>query len=178
MICTVTLNPAIDRILYIREFTPNRTTRIKEKVDTLGGKGTHVSVNLSLLGCRNRAFGVDFGDNGKAIEKMMESDYIDMRFLHYENGESRTNYALIEENLNCTLVTEKGLVVPEEICLQVMERIVEETDPGDILILSGDASNTELPHMYNMIMERLEGKGVKFFLDSSADNLKEGLKKK
>ena len=49
MIHTLTLNPAIDRILYLDRFERNITNRIQRSQDTLGGKGTHVSINLKLL---------------------------------------------------------------------------------------------------------------------------------
>ena len=50
MINTLTLNPAIDKILYVDRFVKNVTTRIIEQKETLGGKGTHVSLNLSFMG--------------------------------------------------------------------------------------------------------------------------------
>lgn len=176
MICTLTINPAIDRILYLKEFSPNNTNRVKKKLDVLGGKGTHVSVNLSILQCPNKAFGLDFGQAGRMIEQMLKNDYTDMRFQHYEGSESRTNYAIIEENASCTLVTEKGNIVPKDTCKSLIQQLYDEVDPGDIFILSGDASNTEIPYMYCEIMKTLADKNVKFFLDTSSDNLIEGIK--
>lgn len=55
MIHTLTLNPAIDRILYLSRFDKNVTNRIQKTVDTIGGKGTHVSINLKILGKENTA---------------------------------------------------------------------------------------------------------------------------
>ena len=178
MICTFTVNPAIDRILYIKKFTPNNTNRVKEVKDVLGGKGTHVSVNLSLPECRNRAFGLDFGQNGRKIEEMLTNDFVDMRFLHFEGSESRMNYAVIEEDTSCTLITEKGKMVPKEICDQLVDQICDEVQEGDFFVFSGDASNTEVPHIYNQIMDRLSGRNIRFFLDTSSDSLIEGMKRK
>lgn len=178
MICTLTINPAIDRILYIKEFTPNFTNRVKQVMDVLGGKGTHVSVNLSLLKCKNKAFGISLGQNGRRIEEMLSNDFVDTQFLHFEGSESRMNYAVIEENTSCTLITEKGQMVSNEICRQLIAHIVDNVSEGDYFVLSGDASNTEMPHIYNEIMDALSHKNIKFFLDTSSDSLIEGIKRK
>ncbi len=176
MICTVTINPAIDRIIYLTQLNKDNTNRIKAAKDSLGGKGTHVSVNLSILGCDNKAFGIDFGYAGYKIEKILSREHVDVKFLHYEEGESRTNYALIEEDKTCTLLSEKGKIINKSQCEELIEKIYEETGVGDILILSGDASNTEIPLIYPEIMKRIKGKNIKVLLDSSSENLVEALK--
>ena len=67
MIHTLTLNPAIDRILYLSRFDKNITNRIQKTVDTIGGKGTHVSINLKILGKENTAFGISHGKSGQKV---------------------------------------------------------------------------------------------------------------
>ena len=52
-IYTVTLNPAIDQMIYLREFVPDITNRLTGTKECVGGKGTHVSQNLNLLGVEN-----------------------------------------------------------------------------------------------------------------------------
>ncbi|MEG1753844.1 MAG: 1-phosphofructokinase family hexose kinase, partial [Christensenella sp.] len=64
MINTVTLNPAMDEILYIESFQENCMNRIIKKEKCLGGKGTHLAYNFSLLDVPNRTFGVSFGRCG------------------------------------------------------------------------------------------------------------------
>jgi fructose-1-phosphate kinase PfkB-like protein len=96
LIFTVTLNPAIDKILFLKEFVKSKTNRLDRVVETLGGKGTHVSINLKLLGVQSTALGITFGENGKRITQLMEGWGIDVRFLHYDlkGMESRTNYPM------------------------------------------------------------------------------------
>lgn len=177
MICTLTINPAIDRLLFIKEFDRDNTNRIKQSKDVLGGKGTHVSVNLSILGCKSRAYGIGFGKLGKKIESMLKESEVETHFLQYEDGESRMNYALIEENHSCTLITERGREIPEEICRGMLISLEETLKDGDYLVLSGDASNTSVPYIYNLIMESIgkTGKKIRFFLDTSSDNLIRGI---
>ena len=65
MINTITLNPAIDVIIYLDRFVRNITNRIQSTAVTMGGKGTHVSMNLKLMGSSSRAFGFGFGATGR-----------------------------------------------------------------------------------------------------------------
>lgn len=176
MICTVTVNPAIDKVIYLTRFNRDNTNRIKETKEVLGGKGTHVSVNLSILECVNKAFGIDFGETGRRIESLLEKEDIEMKFLHYDEGESRMNYALIEEDKTCTLISEKGKIVSKEQCQELIRKIYDEVSESDILILSGDASNTEIPLIYANIIEAVADKKVKIFLDASSENLTGSLK--
>lgn len=178
MICTLTINPAIDRLFYIDSCKKNSTNRIKDVKDVLGGKGTHVSVNLDLLGYENRAYGISFGNTGKEILKLLNCKEINTEFLHYKEGNSRINYAVIEEDGCCTLFSEKGKLITKDKCEALISKMVEEIKADDILVMSGDASNTEIPLIYCEIMDRLEDKHVKIFLDTSSNNLREGLKRK
>ena len=179
MICTLTINAAIDRLLFIDQFRKNQTNRIQKTVEVLGGKGTHVSLNLSTLGLHSRSFGVAFGKVGRQIQEILhEQQAVDVQFLHYANGSSRINYAIIEDDHTCSLVAEKGTIIARDVCLELIGHIDRNINAGDYIVLSGDASNTEIPHIYNVIIERLAPKGVKVFLDSSSENLTEGLKAK
>ena len=178
MICTLTINPAMDRMTYLQEFSRGNTNRTRKQSDALGGKGTHVSVNLEILQCRNKAFGIGYGETGLRIEEKLKGEYIELEFLHYSSGNSRTNYAVVEENGCCTLLSGKGRIITKEECENLLERMNRVMEPGDILVLSGDASNTEIPLFYIEVMDRFANRDVRIFLDSSSDNLVEGLKRK
>ncbi|HCT91038.1 MAG TPA: 1-phosphofructokinase [Lachnospiraceae bacterium] len=178
MICTLTINPAMDRMIYLEGFSRGNTNRIRKQMDALGGKGTHVSVNLGILQCENRAFGIDFGETGLRIEEKLKNEYIDLGFLHYPSGNSRVNYAVVEENGCCTLLSERGKMITREECEALLEKMDRAVKPGDILVLSGDASNTEIPLFYIEVMDRFADRNVRFLLDSSSENLIESLKRK
>jgi 1-phosphofructokinase family hexose kinase len=181
VVFTVTLNPAIDKILFIDEFKRTRTNRIKRTVDTLGGKGTHVSINLKLQDVQSTALGITLGENGKKITRMMESHGVDVRFLHYEieDMESRTNYEIVEEAGHyCTMVTERGPILPTWITDELVAQMKQLIKPGDMLVLTGDASNVEDTSIYTKLTLEAKLLGAKVFLDASGPYLAEGLKSK
>jgi len=178
MIITVTLNPAVDRIMFIDKLVKNSTNRAYKIVDVLGGKGTHVSVDLDILGYDSTAFGIDYGENGRKIEKMLNGGHIHEEFLHFDKGESRTNYAIIESNGDCSMVAEHGKMVSADICRELVESIDRKLKKDDCLVLSGDASNTEIPFLYGELTSLGSRKGAKVFLDTSAENLKKAIEKR
>lgn len=175
MIHTLTLNPAIDRILYLNHFEKNVTNRIKDTLDTIGGKGTHVSINLKLLGQDNTAFGICHGANGQRVMDMLKGYGIHVHFRHYADGsrETRTNYLLIEDTTDCTIAAESGVKLEEQELSDLLEEMGKIICPGDYLILSGDASNSPDPSIYNRILHVFRERGLKVFLDTSGKSLKE-----
>lgn len=174
MIHTLTLNPAIDRILYLDRFERNITNRIQRSQDTLGGKGTHVSINLKLLGQDNTAFGICHGAAGGQVMKMLREAGIQVEFDHYEDGrQTRTNYLLVESSADCTIIAESGVKLTEKELESLVARMESVIRPDDYLIFSGDASNSPDPSIYNRILRAFRDKNLKFFLDTSGRSLKE-----
>ncbi len=173
MINTLTLNPAIDSILYLGRFRRNVTNRIVRTALTMGGKGTHVSMNLSIMGSASRAFGFGFGENGRKIIRMLEESGAIPCFVYDETGESRVNYLIVEEETkDSTLVTNRGPEPTEVQTRALCALMAGQIQDGDLLALSGDASNFSDPFIYNRILEMLEGKKIRVFLDASGESLK------
>ena len=172
MIHTVTLNPALDKVLFLKEqgLVLNCTNRAKRMLDTIGGKGTHVSLNLCQLGVDNCAFGLAYGANGREIMRALRQEGVDVRFVYNERANSRVNTLLIEENGNCTTVAEPGVVPTEQEFNDLLTAMKESIKPGDSLVLSGDASNCP-PDVYVRILQELADKQLHIYLDASGPSL-------
>ncbi len=171
MINTLTLNPAIDRVLYLDGLTKNVTNRVNHTTDVIGGKGTHVSINLKLLGLNSRAFGIGHGESGGWIIEYLQKYALDVAFIHRKEENSRTNYLLVEKNNDCTIVAEKGVMLTPRDLEEMVALLKERMAPGDYFVLSGDASNYANPFVYNEILEQLKDKRLKIFLDTSGPTL-------
>lgn len=180
MINTLTLNPAIDKILYVDRFVKNVTTRIIEQKETLGGKGTHVSLNLSFMGKGSRAFGICFGGTGDKIIGMMKKNNIDVCFIKKDRdgADSRTNYLINERSGDSTLITERGEMLLEEDLSELKNLMSRKIAKNDFLVFSGDASNYKNSFVYNDIMDALAHLELKVFIDTSGQALKNCLKAK
>ena len=170
MVNTVTLNPAIDKVLFLERMEKNITNRVQSSRETIGGKGTHVSINLKLLGMDSRAFGICHGATGQRITAHLRSHGLDLRFLHREGADSRTNYLLIEAGGDCTLVAERGVPLASPDLAELFRLMADTLCDGDYLVLSGDGSNCD-PSVYKQLLEQLSPKGLQVFLDTSGEAL-------
>ena len=179
MIYTVTLNPAVDKVLFLDEFLRSRTNRLTRTLETIGGKGTHVSINLRLMGVQSTALGISLGENGKKIEKMLADWDVQVKFLYYAlpGMESRTNYQVVENSGHIsTMLAERGPILPTRLTDDLLRQIQGCLSPGDMLVLTGDASNVEDTGIYSKLTWAARELGAKVFLDASGHYLKEGLK--
>lgn len=176
MIRTVTLNPAVDHILYLDAFTRNITNRVSHAAVGLGGKGTHVSVDLAQMGMPSAAYGFAFGENGRRIERMLLDAGVEQRLLHCAGGESRDNYLIVEEaSGDATLIAEQGPSPSAEQREALYDLLDRETERGEYVALCGDASNFADPNAYCHIMERLSERAPRFALDASGETLRKAL---
>lgn len=175
MIHTVTLNPAIDKLLYLKHFQKDITNRLQHIDDTIGGKGTHVSINLKILGLENTAFGIVHGITGKRIVDLLKKNKINTQFLIKEtnHSDSRTNYLIIEENGHCSTLASKGVLLTETDIETLIDIMISNIQENDYLVLSGDATNCPDSAIYNTIIKRLKCKNPKVFLDTSGETLKQ-----
>jgi hexose kinase, 1-phosphofructokinase family len=173
LINTLTLNPAIDKVLYVDKLEKNVTCRVQNSAEIIGGKGTHVSINLKLLGINNRAFGISHGKTGESIVNSLAHYDLDVCFVQKEHLSSRTNYLLVENTNDCTVIAEKGVQLSDCDIHDIISRMQLTMQAGDYLVLSGDASNCDDPAVYNTILSALSNKNLKVFLDTSGATLKE-----
>lgn len=172
MIHTVTLNPAIDKLLFLDEFKKNVTNRLTSVDDSIGGKGTHVSINLSSLGEKNYAYGIAHGKTGKQIISMLEAHKnIDVKFIHKESPESRTNFLLVEDTGDCCVLASRGVTVTKENMDEFLDVLKANLKKGDALVLSGDTSNCYDSRVYNLMLKELSDLNLKIYLDASGATL-------
>lgn len=172
MIITVTLNPAIDKTVYIDNFQVNEVNRIKSMRKDIGGKGINVSQNLNNLNKDNLCVSILGGLNGQFIkEELINQDF---NFKVYEvDDEVRVNLKVVDLKKNTfTDINEPGFNLSEEMSQNIINSIVELAKADDILVLSGSVPKGFESNVYQKIIENVECKTI---LDTSGDLLKKGI---
>ena len=175
MINTVTLNPAMDKIIYLDALNIDCMNRIQKTEKCMGGKGTHLAYNFSLLGVENRTFGVAFGGTGKEIIDILKGSGVETKYLWYETPESRTNYLVVDNDRNCTFMAERGTTLTAEMTQELLAMMEQNMAKGDILVIAGDASNVEDKEVQVKLLQIAKKMGLKLYLDSSGAFMKKGI---
>src|SRR5437870_1951903 len=88
MILTITLNTALDRVLFLDRLESGRRNQVRRAVDAMGGKGTDVSLILAELGVPSLATGFIGGKTGEQIDAWLSAAGVSTAFVGV-GGESR-----------------------------------------------------------------------------------------
>ena len=173
MIYTVTFNPSLDYVVQVEHFQGDAVNRTSEEHVYPGGKGNNVAVIASNLGMKSRALGFKAGFTGAAMEQMLQAFGCDTDFIALEEGVTRINVKVKSDDE--FEINGQGPRIPEEKILQLYKKL-DALESGDVLVLSGSIPNTLPDDMYERIMERLAGTGVRISVDATKDLLMNVLK--
>lgn len=173
MIYTVTFNPALDYVVKVDHFTTGNVNRTVQEEIFYGGKGINVSAVLKELGLPSTALGFVAGFTGDEIEKGVKTLGFQSDFIRVKNGISRINVKLKSEEE--TEINGMGPVIEIEDVERLFEKL-DKLETDDILVLSGSIPKSIDDRIYETIMERLDGKGIRIVVDATKDLLLNVLK--
>ena len=168
MIYTVTFNPSLDYIVRADHFAVGEVNRTIYEQILEGGKGLNVSVVLKNMGLDSVALGFTAGFTGEEIERRVAERGVRADFVWVEEGMSRINVKLkaeVETELNG-----QGPHIEKRHIEKLYEKL-EQLKKGDILVLAGSIPNTLPDDMYERIMERLDGRGIRIVVDATRELL-------
>lgn len=168
MIYTVTLNPSLDYIVTVADFTLAKVNRAEHESVYPGGKGVNVSLMLKNFNVESTVLGFVAGFTGEEIrKKILEAGCLE-RLISLEAGWSRINVKIRskeESELNG-----QGPDI-NSAALERLRRQTDELQDGDILVLAGSAPPCLADGIYGDIMERVKNRGVKVVVDATRDLL-------
>ena len=168
MIFTVTFNPSLDYIVRVDEMRLGTINRTTYEQLLPGGKGINVSIVLGNLGHPSRALGFSAGVTGVALEKLLTDAGVDADLVHVEEGFTRINAKVKAQE-----ETELNGQGPHITAADVDELFskLDVLGQDDTLVISGSVPNTLPSDMYEQVMERLAGHGVRIVVDAERDLL-------
>jgi 1-phosphofructokinase len=93
VILSVTLNPSVDRALFIERLAPGDTNRVLRTETDAGGKGINVARVAAELGAETLCLGLLGGPTGRFIRHVLDAEGVGHDFTRIE-GETRLNISV------------------------------------------------------------------------------------
>lgn len=172
MFYTMTLNPALDYNMTLKEFAQSRVNRAVREEIIPGGKGLMVSRMLKNLGIESTAFGLVAGFTGAELTRMVHELGIRTSFVGLPEGMTRINVKLwggLEGEINAS-----GPACDEKSLQDLFEKISVLTGE-DTLVLSGSVPASLPKDIYVDMIKRVEEKGPRIVVDATGELLRSTL---
>lgn len=158
MIYTITLNPSLDKIMYLKELKLNNDNDAYKIIYDIGGKATHISVILSKFKIDNVAMGFLGGENGRKVENMLNQNSVITDFV-YDDAKTRLSTLLRVDNVQGSyLITNKGQGVSRGSIDNLFLKLNEKIKKDDFVVVSGAPpigfDKDDLKQMFDIIKKK------------------------
>lgn len=168
MIYTVTFNPCLDYVVGVDNLTLGAVNRVSTEAVMAGGKGINVSIVLKNLGHPSCALGFLAGFTGDEIARRLQLQGVDTDFIEVSRGMSRINVKV--KSAEETEINGIGPdIAPSDI--EALYTKLDALTSDDILVISGSVPAVLPGDIYERIMERLEGRGIRIVVDATRELL-------
>lgn len=168
MIYTVTFNPALDYVARVEHFAAGQVNRTVEEHIFYGGKGINVAAVLASLGQPVTALGFVAGFTGAEIERGVRAMGLTADFIPVKKGLSRINVKLKSDQES--EINGMGPEVTGEDVERLLNKL-EALKEGDVLVLSGSIPVSVGDGIYERILSRLAGRGIRAVVDAEKELL-------
>lgn len=167
MIYTVTLNPSVDYIVHVEEFSVGGLNRSVYDTKYPGGKGINVSRVLNRHHVPSKVLGFIGGFTGGYIKSFLEEEKLETAF-HEVNGDTCINVKL--KTGDETEINGQGPVISQEDFAAFLDQFSAMKE-GDIVVLAGSIPSSLPQDTYEKIAEKCEEQNVRVVVDISGEAL-------
>jgi 1-phosphofructokinase family hexose kinase len=175
MILTVTANPTIDRVLFVRDFAMQDVVRAEREVVSPSGKGIDVAMILHEMGAKTLAISLNAGLSGAMLAALLERRGVACHFIE-ARGETRTA-ALITDlahGRQSTILAPTLTAGPPQ--LQSMIDAVAAHAPNSWGLVCAGSLPPGLPtNAWAQLLHTGHDQGLVTLLDSSGIGLQQGI---
>jgi tagatose 6-phosphate kinase len=175
MILTITLNPTIDRDVFVRNFRLGATVRGEQEVVTPSGKGVDASLAIHELGGETVAAGLNAGHTGRLLTDLLDGMGVPHDFVP-ALGETRTAVVLVD----LAVEQQSTIMVPtltgtEEHLHQLLALLDRYAGRAWGVICGGSVPPGLPPDSHARLLRHARQKGLVTLLDSSGESLRQGV---
>ena len=174
MIVTLTINPAIDRIISIDRLAFEDRAYINSSRESAGGRGINVSSVIHSFGGETLAVLISGGDSGKRLRGLLGKCGYRIAVVPVQN-EIRTNLTITDKHGLTVNLNETGPQLGKAEVARV-ERVVRGMlDHASWLAICGSIPPGVPPAFYGKLISMARQKKVKTLLHADGDALREGI---
>ncbi|MGM9927047.1 MAG: 1-phosphofructokinase family hexose kinase [Bacillus sp. (in: firmicutes)] len=176
MIYTVTLNAAVDKILYFSEpLQAKKNNRVSHYTYDYGGKGTHVSSVITKMNIHQVALGIIGGDTGEKLKQLLHDEHINYAFTEQPGARTRETLVLVDnDGKGSVMITEGGFTVERAVVDKLLNTLNVITS-HDIVVFAGNPPQDFPLEWYGELLSLVKKKGAQLVVDASGDYLNEAI---
>ncbi len=169
-ILTLTMNPAIDRIVLVDRLVFEDRAYIQSTTDTAGGRGINAARVLTSFGAKAMAITFSGGDCGEDFEKYLEHDHFAKKIVKIRHN-LRINLTITDRQGLSMKLNELGPVVSETELTRLRKTIDKLLPDSSWLMLCGSLPQGVDPHFYTDLIRLARSHKVQTLLDTDGDPL-------
>jgi len=174
LILTLTINPAIDRIVNVDKLVFEDRAYILDQTETAGGRGINASQVIHGFGGKTRALLTSGGGAGKRMLKSLAG----MGFPHETVSvatESRINFTISDKEGLTVKLNEVGATLEADEVQAVRKMVEGHIKEARWLMICGSLQPGVRPHFYCELIELARSRNVKVLLDTDGAALEHSL---
>jgi 1-phosphofructokinase family hexose kinase len=172
MVLTVTLNPSVDRALFVDQIVVGDANRVIRSETDAGGKGINLSRVLCELGGQTIATGFIAGGPGAYICRALDMQGLRHAFVEVK-GETRTNVSVEDSGHGLpTTFNERGPEIDAHDIDRLFGRIREHIDAADWITVGGSLPPGTPPQTFRELVELAHSAGKKILVDADGEAMR------
>ena len=174
MITTVTLNPMLDKTVFVNGIRHGAIVRATGIAMVVGGKGVNVSRQLTRLGAETVATGFLGGEIGALLERLLDAEGIAHNFIRVA-GMTREGVTYLDEAGVMTSVFEPPHAVTADEVHQLHATCTELIQKSTWVVCCGSSPSPTADRLYQDVIREARARGKQTALDSYGAPLRAGI---
>jgi 6-phosphofructokinase 2 len=177
LILTLTINPAVDRIITADRLVFEDRGYILDRSEAAGGRGINASQVVHAFGGKTVAVLTAGGSAGERIEKLLGTLGFSSDIVHVR-AETRTNLTISDKQGLTVKLNERGAPLEASELKEIKKKVEGRLPKTQWLMICGSIQPGVPPHYYCEIIEMAKSHGVKTLLDTDGEALQHALEAK
>jgi 1-phosphofructokinase family hexose kinase len=177
LIVTLTINPAIDRVISVDRLAFEDRSYIKSIRELAGGRGINASRVIQSFGGQTLAVLIAGGDSGERLQGLLAGCGFGTAVVPVENP-IRTNLTITDKQGLAVNLNEPGPALAKSDVRRVEKLVREHLRKASWLMLCGSLPPGVPSSFYGKLIAMARQKGVRTLLDADGDSLREGIEQR